>query len=367
MRYSAVIRCPPERRRQRVEVARRRSTLVAAAVIATLVALSAALLASAPGAQATLRGRNGNLLLQLNPAVGSEQLWLSGPQGQRPQLLTVAFCTLSGLAGFLPSGKQIVFQEMATCGQSTTQDFDVVLIDADGTRSRVLAQFSRQIIPPPKVAKDLPGSIELSPDGRVLAYGFNELLNPRTGHSTTVHKVLFINIKMGRTTRWVTLPGQLSGPTWSSSGKLVFLSTSGDGAVETTRADGSHPRRISIKFPGPASAQITATEVAPSPDGSQLAVTAATGVVQGGPCGEGDPEPPCPTYVYLVGAAGGKATRLTHSGESGAPVWSPDGHQIAFHDGALNKILTLETGHVTTLVERIPRGGLGVVDWQALP
>jgi hypothetical protein len=343
--------------------------LALATMIALLVVVAATLMAASPDAQATLPGRNGHLLLFLNPlAGGSDQLWLSGPSGQQPhKLLTGPACNLSQGAQFTRSGKQIIFQEVLNCSPPSL-DYGVAVVNADGTGLRLLAKFSTPI-PPQNAAKLLPGIFAVSSDGRTLTYGFDEY--PGIGEFAR-HEVLIINIKTGRTERSFTLPDpgsgplriRLSGPVGSSSGNLVFFSLSG--VVETTRADGSHRRQIKIKFPGPVSAQITAQNVAPSPDGSQFAVVGVAQGAHGGNCGEST-EPSCPSDIYVVGAAGGRAKRVTHSGEADAPVWSPDGHQIAFHDGLLNKILTLPSGHVKTLYERIPSGGLGVTDWQALP
>src|SRR5689334_16745312 len=67
--------------------ARGRLPLLAAAVL-SLLSLSALLLASVRGAQATFHGRNGELLLFVRPRKpGPELLWLSGPRGQRPREL----------------------------------------------------------------------------------------------------------------------------------------------------------------------------------------------------------------------------------------------------------------------------------------
>jgi Tol biopolymer transport system component len=202
------------------------------------------------------------------------------------------------------------------------------------------------------VAPQLPGHIALSPDGRVLAYGFNEIVNTGPGPSPTQHRVVFINIRSGRVVRSIVVPRMLIGPIWGFNGRLLFVSF---GAVEATRSNGSHVRQIKIKFPGPRTANTVVDDAAVSPDGAQLAVT---GVAHGGDCHV------CQTDIYVVKAAGGKARRLTRSGQASNPVWSPDGRKIAFQDVG-NKILTVATGHVGNLVT-VPLSG-GVVDWQARP
>lgn len=345
----------------------RKLTLVAAAVVASLDALSGSILAS--GAQATFPGRNGGLLLG-----GPDRLWLDGPDGRPHQLLT-GLCAPPDGAVFTRSGQQIIVLERVIC-PDTFQHTNVVLINADGSDSRVLARFSEVFSTKPKQV-GVPDSLAVSPDGRVLALGLDEFINPGTGHGFGQRKVVFIDIRTGRRTRSITLPGSLRGPTWSSNGKLLFVKDPGIGiarsgraaVVETTRADGSHRQVIQLRFPERASLITSITDVAPSPDGSQLAVTAIDEprtTVCGGIYG------PCRTDLYLVSAAGGKAKRLTHSGNVTGSVWSPDGHQIALQyaylaGGPPNQIITPATGHVTTPVKRVHQLKLPVLAWQPVP
>lgn len=314
-----------------------------AGLLAWLVVLSAVLLVLTSGAAASFSGRNGKLLLTLNPAGAPEQLWLSGPGGQQERRIHNGLpCALDGDAWFMRSGTEILFPASSACGRAPVQ---ILLLKLNGAVQKQVATVSGQ------------GSFALSPDGRRLAYGVH-VFSPRG----VVHRLVFIDLRTGRTTPATSPQGPgLTGPTsWSPRGQLFYIL---DGDVEVTRSNGLHPRTIPIRFPGPASAGPIVQEAFASPDGSELAL----GVV--GDQGQCDKtgSPPCRYDLYVVNARGGKARRLTRSGQASSPVWSPDGRQIAFHNGVTNAILTVRTEHVRALVERrIPAGGLGVVDWQAL-
>lgn len=332
-----------------------------AAFVAPLIAASGAAV-WVPAARATFAGRNGDLLLLLNALRGDPpQLWLSGPLGQDPRgILPDPRCGLDG-AMLTRSGSQIVFQQMVGCFSDTGFDrFQVGLVNFDGSGARVLARFAAPVDAEPSA--ELPGDITQSPNGRTLAYGFLFFKGPGRG---VEYRVIFIDMKTGRRTHPIAFPESWSNVTWSSNGRLYFLAStlSGDGAIAAARPDGSHRQLLKIDFPGQSAGQIIVQELSPSPDGSRLAVT---GVTQTGSCG-GPEAPECPSDLYVVNAHGGKARRLTYSRQAGALVWSPDGREIAYHDGLSNKILDVSTRQSRRLVERIPSGGLGVIDWQALP
>ena len=303
-----------------------------------------------PSARATFVGRDGDLLILRPPAGGSDlgELWLSGPQGQRPHKILTCTCSfLSAHAEFSPSGRQIAFVENSFSVARQSYDHLLVVVNVTGAGERVLRRFSDSS-PRSTPLIHGPNGFAFSPDGQEVAYAY--VILDRTGFKT---KVVFLNVSKPRITHSITLSGDLSGPVWSSTGQLFFVDSAG--TVEVTRANGSHRHAINIAFPAPAS---TATSIptfaydeppiAPSPNGSQLAVTGQAS--------------DSTTDVYLVAAAGGRARRLTHGGSGDFPVWSPDGRQIEL--GNESEVLTPATGRVSKL--KTPTQGL-VADWQAVP
>jgi hypothetical protein len=309
---------------------------------ATVIASLAALLVAAPAGEATFAGRNGHLLWFSGQA---PQLWVTGPEGQQARSLPIRpRCGLEGATAlFTRSGRQLVVLRTPSVADCFNPfQFAVMLANANGTRTTML-----------DVLPSL-GGLALSPDGRTLAAAYLSIPPGRT--------VDLVNIYTDSVSLPITVRDATFGPTWLSAHTLLWVLNSS--VVETTRTNGTHPHRINIRLPGATpQSPLTIQSVTPSPDGSRLAITAGTRI-----CSPNNLPGCTPTSdIYLVSATGGKAKRLTHSGDAYTPVWSPDGREIAFHDGAANKLLTVANGHVRTLAPRIPYRGVEVVDWQAAP
>jgi len=324
--------------------------LISAALVSGLVGLSTMVLVLAPAASATFRGRNGALLWTSNVSPG---LWLSADNGKQARKISSRGdpCGLYTGALFTRSGTEILFPASSQCGNAPVQ---ILLLKLNGAVQKQVATVS--------LIGNFEGSFALSPDGRQLAYGADAAVGgPGQG---IVHRVLIIDLRTGRTTQSTTLPQgpTVIGPlTWSARGQLFYTVQATD-SVEVSRPNGSHQRTVPIRLPDPGLGP-SVQEVVASPDGSQLALGVVDNYVNCGNVGS----PSCQNNLYVVNSGGGVARRLTHSGQADSPVWSPDGSQIAFHDGYGTAIVTVRTGHVRKLVKNRIRGVPTVVDWQALP
>jgi WD40 repeat protein len=327
-----------------------------AAVVA--VASAVVLLGAAPRASATVPGRDGEILslAHLNGYPGPHQLWLTGPQGQRPHKIFTSTKEIAN-ATFSPSGRQIAFMTLAdvpTTNGEAVFELGFGVVNANGTRARILTRHTSQ-----GYGSGGSGGLAFSPNGRVLACGYG-VIGPSLDWETSV---AFIDVKTGSLIRTITLPGSLAGPVWTSRGLLLFAELDADPfegppPVETIRPDGSDLRTVDIKLPygvsvgGDEDEPLPGEPVVPSPDGSQLAVVGENQSYR--------------QSLYLVSAAGGKATRIARGALSA--VWSPDGRQIEYELGqgltpasSGNKILTLRRKQVRRL--QVPGWP---VDWQAV-
>lgn len=296
-------------------------------------------------AGATLARRNGALLMMRASCGASDlnELWISGPH--RRSFHKIFGCLTVGYliphARFSPSGKRIALIQTRFNVASQADVYTVIIIHQDGTGERVLRRMSNP-----------PEGFSFSPNGRVLAYSQFE-----TNRRMEKTNVSVISLKTGDILRRFALPGEQSGPIWSPTGELIFVSF---GVVDETRPNGSHRQVIPITFPGNPDSPKTVSiptagyaepPVALSPDGSQIAMT-------------GETADESSRDIYLVGASGGRARRLTHSGRADFPVWSPDGQQIAFRVNSPNeRMYTLKTRRVSTLTNF---SGF-LADWRAIP
>lgn len=308
------------------------------------------------GAEATYAGRNGSLLMSVSPTGGPDQLWLIDPSGhRRGRIRTGGACYGEFLrAAVDPSGHSVVFGDMTHCGLGTGNfGYRLVVAGLNGEPARVLARFSN---PTKLLSYELPGSVAFSPDGRTIAWGVDETGRvPHPGGGFTPisqHIVDFISVRTGKIRSVMNLPEGLTGPAWSSTGQLAFVSA--DGSVWTTPAHAPHLRKLTIKFSSPGVWSVNHVNWAPN--GRRLALDATIDTSDSS----------SPTDIFTLAANGGTATRLTHSGNASDPVWSPDSKQIAFRDGSLDKIMAIDSGRARHLSQPAS-GDFGVLDWQPLP
>ena len=315
-------------------------------VVVALFLLVACLM-GAREAMATFAGRDGEIL-----STGDGGMWLSGPHGHGshpfpapPVLLKGPPVFDAGFYRFSPSGRQIAILVNTDRDAAPPLQFGVEITNAGGKGTRVV---TRGKLPTSLVRMS---GLAFSPNGRqfVVAYAYGGL--------PYFTRVVFVNVKTGRVVRSLVLRGEVDSVVWSANGNLLLVPD--DGPLLTMRPSGTGRHRIKIRFPGGVStgwmidSSGEDSPVAPSPDGSQLAVSSTTGFPDGD------------TDVFLVPAAGGRAQPLgTKDDELCCAIWSPNGRQLIVESGAASdwQLETLATRRRSKL--DVP--GL-VLDWQALP
>lgn len=316
-------------------------------------------LGGAPGARATFAGRDGEIL-SFNtfspPAIGG--FWLSGPHGRGSHPLVVPANVVNAggdetFPTFSPSGKKLAFLVSSDSEMAPPYVYEVDVTNADGSAARVVVQGSL-----PRSFIETVG-LAFSPDGRVLAFAYNY---------GALTRLVFVKVQTGRLVRSMVLRSDVSSLAWSASGDL--LSVTDVDSLYAMRPNGTHRRRVKIRFPGGSDTDWGIDDlaekrpVAPSPDGSQLAVAATNDVCgRGGDISVAGPlgHSACDAEdVFLVSAAGGKATRLGRGGCG--PVWSPNGRRVIFGCVSTQPVISLATGRTTRF--HLPGE---VLDWQALP
>ncbi len=111
----------------------------------------------------------------------------------------------------------------------------------------------------------------------------------------------------------------LCSPPPSLQGMLVFLSErDGNSEIYTSNADGTGIKRLTNN---------SFAEYDPewSPDGKKIAFARSRG-----PEDTSEPFYPIDADIYIMDADGSNVVRLTDGGNNYHPVWSPDGHRIAY-------------------------------------
>ncbi len=179
------------------------------------------------------------------------------------------------------------------------------------------------------------GDARLSSDGRVLAF-FSNAGNLVTGDANGTTDLFFRNLETGQTfiANWDGRIGY--GPQFSADGsKLGFMSF--DGAVNhifvAAPATGVITE-VSASADG-ASANATSGPYAFSPDGGRIAFASAAGNLVSGDAGLND--------IFIKTLSDGGIVRISINaageaadGDSSNPVFSPDGHHVAFASAANN-------------------------------
>ena len=335
-------------------------------LIRLVVALVATSLLLAGVAAATRSGRNGSLVVTLNPAQGGgpDQIWLVDPGGRiaSRRLPTGRLINIDPLSPrFLPSGRQLVFTAPQFVGSPFPTAVAVMIVSTSGSGLR---QLGAAPVPAPDSTTflALPGRLAVSPSGRTVAVAFVQL--PRGRPKAARLLIDYFDVRRGRRTGSTSVAGiaSLISFDWLPNGELLLVATNTSGrfVTEVVGVTGAVVRRTPLRLPPAA----TVTDAAPSPGGSAIAFTET---VQQGQCGD-QTEALCPSDVYTVAMAGGNPRRRTFTHSASSPVWSPDGRRLAFETafGESDEVLTLATGRTHALVVRVPRGGVNLADWQPL-
>jgi Tol biopolymer transport system component len=269
------------------------------------------------GAGATVPGKNGQLLFNIQPPDnGSYEVATAHPDGSSVKVLSPPVDGFSSNGVFAPDGKSFLFG---------TWDYDYPTVNERGIFSANVSTSKVDFVWPLENSSGLDDydPIAYSPDGQsVMLTHFNVECDDRECTSTTddpTNGIWVHNLKTGDTHR-INLPdGLYAGDTiYSPNGKQIAFTTSrvpGNdeaGVIYVANADGTHPRPVTDR---------AASEPSFSPDGKKIAFVYATLV--------GDYFRYA-TDVYTVGTSGKDEKRLTTDTWAYDPVWSPDGSKIAY-------------------------------------
>jgi TolB protein len=221
---------------------------------------------------------------------GNYQLYVMNADGTDPTNITGSI----GVADFAwsPDGTMLAFTSF-----QKGNDFDVFIVNADGTGLRPVVQSPLVEYRP-----------QWSPDGTRLAFERGPIRNTDPGTSD----IFVFDLAGGGTVPLVTSPGSDWGVAWSpDGGRLAFTSDQGgDQGVYVVNADGSGERQLT-DLP-----EASAIRPAWSPDGTRLSF-----VVHDGEQWD----------VWVVNADGSGLLKLTPSDrDEGPAVWAPDGSMLAF-------------------------------------
>jgi Tol biopolymer transport system component len=285
-----------------------RKRLTLTAVVAALVACSAALVAAPHETRAAFPGQNGRIAFSADDGLPAraDDVWAMDPDGTDLVNLTSEQPCCNGEPDWSPDGTKVAF-ESTRDGQS-----EIYVMDADGSDPVRLTNDPAWDLTP-----------AWSPDGTKVAF-----TSSRDGQS--------IYVMNADGSDPVRITGGHS-PAWSPDGKrMAFVGGArnpyewcaglGNGEIFVASADGSGtPERITRVAEGdPNCAAFGAHSPDWSPDGTKIAYSSGASYFG--------------STLYIIGADGSGERKLADipSDESpsstpdGDPSWSPDGSQIAF-------------------------------------
>ena len=303
----------------------RRTTMLAAAMLAALVGGLASLAWAQGPAEASFPGKNGRIAFSAYEGgysrEGNLDVFSVLPDGTGLRRLTDSEGS-DTYPSFSADGEKIAFGSRRGEGEESA----IWTMDADGTRERQ-ATFTDA---------DSDFGPTFSPGGGRLAYSHLKISGEGPGYPPHIHA---LNLSNGRE-RGLTPGFEVAyAPSWSPDGRRIAFAGDKDGQgsreVYTVKTDGTGLKRLTDN---------EADEDFPSwsPDSSKIVFhTDRTGEVD--PYCDPDRSSCDPlSEIYVMGRDGSNQTRLTHpvpevgpgenpgEGPDSSPAFSPNGRKIAF-------------------------------------
>ena len=224
-----------------------------------------------------------------------DSLCLMNPDGTEKRTLDATFPEWD--PAWSPNGQQLAFRGYYATGDGS---YAIYRVDTDGCHVTRLPGTDGGVTP------------SWSPDGRQIAFG-SGYIRVIDSDGTHLHAVTDGGVTVND--RYIDTQ-----PSWSPTGSIAFVRTdrgSSEGEIYTVHPDGSHLSAITTGGPG-------FDQPAWSPDGSQLAMVAAT---------NGNTMIGAPLQVDVANADGTDLHAVSPPGWSSYnPTWTPDGRIVFLVD-----------------------------------
>ena len=194
----------------------------------------------------------------------------------------------------------------------------IYIVDLRSGESRLLVETAVQ-----------PNAVTWSPDGTRIAYVMLA--------DSAMHDIFIYDTVSGETTRVAANPAEDLQPAWSPDGALLAYTSSAGGDYDIWLVDAdcaAHDGGCAARARNLTASPADDRSPSWSADGATIAFVSNR-----------DAEDSQVHHIFTMPAQGGGATRLTFAADQDASsvAWSPDGTRLAYRNGGVDDIGTVET------------------------